>query len=107
VSTLSRRGWDILKWLAPSSASADLFAQISLAEMPAPAGRVVLVSSVIDRLVPPYAAHDYERALLRRRTAGVERVEIPDAGHFDPMTPGTRTWGEVMSRISASLQPPP
>ncbi len=100
-------GPGILERLAPTSASADVFAQISPAEMPAPAGRVVLVSGVLDRLVPPCAAHDYERALLRRRTAGVERVEIPDAGHFDLVTPGTRAWDEVMSRITAFLPPPP
>jgi pimeloyl-ACP methyl ester carboxylesterase len=71
--------------------------------MPAPGGRVVLVSGVLDRLVPPYAAFDYQRAVERRGAAPVERVEIPGAGHFDLVTPGTRAWDHVISRIATSL----
>ncbi|WP_200305377.1 alpha/beta hydrolase [Paracraurococcus ruber] len=99
-------GPGILDRLVPASASADLYAEISPAEMPAPAGRVVLVSGVLDRLVPPYVAHDYQRAVGPRGTAPIERVEIPDAGHFDFVTPGTRAWADLISRITASLTAP-
>jgi hypothetical protein len=37
----------------------------------------------------------------------VERIDIPDAGHFDLVTPGTRAWDKVMARIAAALDASP
>jgi acetyl esterase/lipase len=97
-------GPGVLERLVPAgAAAADPYAEVSPAQMPAPGGRVVLVSGVLDRLVPPYAAYDYQRAVERRGAAPVERVEIPGAGHFDLVTPGTRAWDDVVSRIAASV----
>jgi hypothetical protein len=33
----------------------------------------------------------------------IELVDIPGAGHFDLVTPGTRAWEEVRARIAAAL----
>jgi pimeloyl-ACP methyl ester carboxylesterase len=61
-----------------------------------------MISGILDRLVPPYAAHDYARA-MRRKQASTELVEIPGAGHFDLVTPGTRAWTEIRGRIEVAL----
>jgi acetyl esterase/lipase len=53
-------GPDILERLAPAEAP---YTEISPAEMPAPASRVVTISATLDRLVPPYVAHDYAQAM--------------------------------------------
>jgi fermentation-respiration switch protein FrsA (DUF1100 family) len=65
--------------------------------------RVVMISGILDRLVPPYVAHDYARALRRKQGAVIELVDIPEAGHFDLVTPGTAAWDEVMFRIAGAL----
>ena len=62
-----------------------------------------MISGVLDRLVPPYAAHDYARAMRRQEAAPVKLVDIPGAGHFDLVTPGTRAWTEVRGRIETAL----
>jgi hypothetical protein len=61
-----------------------------------------MISGVIDRLVPPYVAHDYARA-MRRSDAPLELVDIPDAGHFDLVATGTPAWEEVSARISSAV----
>jgi hypothetical protein len=48
-------------------------------------------------------AHDYARAMQRKHGASIEIIEIPGAGHFDLVTPGTRAWKDVKSRILAAL----
>ena len=100
-------GPKILDRLVPAEASANPYAEISPAEMPAPSGRVVMISGILDRLVPPYVAYDYARAMEGRHAASVERVDIPDADHFDLVMPGTRAWDDVMSRIVAALDATP
>ena len=71
-------GNGILESLAP----ADRLAEVSPAVLPPPDASTVMVSGVLDRLVPPYVARDYARA--RQGKAGSVRfVDIPDAGHFD------------------------
>ena len=62
-----------------------------------------MISGILDRLVPPYAAHDYARAMRRKQAASPELVDIPGAGHFDLVTPGTSAWEEVRARIAAAL----
>jgi fermentation-respiration switch protein FrsA (DUF1100 family) len=51
--------------------------------------------------VPPYVAYDYARAV--QHATPIELVDIPGAGHFDLVTPGTRAWEEVSARITAAL----
>lgn len=96
-------GPGILERLVPQRAPGEAFAEISPAELPAPEGEVVMVSGVLDNLVPPYVAHDYARAMEDRAGAAVTRTDIAEAGHFDLVTPGTTAWNMVLDRIEAAL----
>lgn len=96
-------GPGIIERLAPETASANPYAEISPAELPPPRGRVVMISGVLDRLVPPYVADDYARAMRQKHATPVELVDIPGAGHFDLVTPGTAAWEEVRARIATAL----
>jgi pimeloyl-ACP methyl ester carboxylesterase len=96
-------GPGIMERLVPERASPDPYAEISPAQLPPPPGRVVMVSGILDRLVPPYVADDYARLMRRTHSRAVTLIEIPGAGHFDLVTPGTPAWKEVESRIVAAL----
>lgn len=96
-------GPGIMEKLAPQHGSIDPYADISPAQLPAPDGRVVMVSGILDRLVPPYVAADYARLMRRTHSKAVTLVDIPGAGHFDLVTPGTPAWKEVQSRIVQAL----
>src|SRR5262245_33026873 len=96
-------GAGIIDRLLTAAAPANPYAEISPAALPPPAIPVVMISGIVDRLIPPYLAHDYARALRRKGAPPVELVDIPDAGHFDLVTPGTRAWQEVGTRIAAAL----
>jgi acetyl esterase/lipase len=96
-------GPGIIERLVPATDSADPYAEVSPAELPPPRARVVMISGILDRLVPPYVADDYARAMRRKHATAVELVDIPGAGHFDLVTPGTAAWEEVRSRIVAAL----
>jgi hypothetical protein len=39
-----------------------------------------MISGILDRLIPPYVAHDYARAMQRKHATPVELVDIPGAG---------------------------
>jgi len=92
-------GPGILERLAP----AERFPEVSPAILPPPDAPVVIVSGVLDRLVPPYVAHDYARAQRGKPGGAVRLVNIPEAGHFDLVTPGTPAWEEVRRLIEAAL----
>jgi acetyl esterase/lipase len=96
-------GPGIIERLIPATDSTDPYAEVSPAELPPPRARVVMISGILDRLVPPYVADDYARAMQRKYATPVELVDIPGAGHFDLVTPGTAAWEEVGSRIGAAL----
>ena len=85
------------------SGSGDAFAEVSPVALPAPDAEIVMVSGVLDRLVPPYVAYDYARALVRKGAAPTEVLNIPNAGHFDLVTPGVPAWFEVGGRVLAVL----
>jgi acetyl esterase/lipase len=98
-------GPDILKRLTeagPPHAS-DVHAEVSPAEMPAPDVPVLMVSGILDRLVPPFAADDYARAMNTKAAAKVELVDLPGTGHFDLVTPGTLAWISVQRAIEGAL----
>jgi len=97
-------GPGILERLAPRDGSTDPYADISPAQLPAPRGRVLMVSGIVDRLVPPYVADDYARLMQRTHAKAVTLVDIPGAGHFDLVTPGVPAWQEVESRILEALR---
>jgi acetyl esterase/lipase len=82
--------------------TAEPYAEISPAELPPSGVRIVMISGILDRLVPPYHARDYARA-MRRRDTPVELVNIPDAGHFDLVAPGTGAWEQVSARIISAV----
>jgi acetyl esterase/lipase len=88
---------------ARAQAGRDLFADISPAQMSGAKPDVVMVSGVLDRLVPPYAAHDY--ALAKREDIAVKLVNVPNAGHFDLVTPGRAGWMLARNYIEAALSP--
>jgi acetyl esterase/lipase len=97
-------GPGIIEKLAPQGGSSDPYAEISPAQLPPPPGRVVMVSGILDRLIPPYVADDYARSMQRTYSKAVALVEIPGAGHFDLVMPGTPAWKEVESRIVEALR---
>jgi acetyl esterase/lipase len=87
---------------AASAARPDPFSDTSPAALPAPAARVELLSGVLDRLVPPYVAHDHARA-MRAKGKDTALINVEGAGHFDFMTPGTPAWDEVRRRTEDAL----
>jgi hypothetical protein len=83
--------------------SGEVFDEVSPAALPAPDAHIVMVSGVLDRLVPPYVAYDYARALQLKGATPAQLLNIPDAGHFDLVTPGVPAWSEVGGQLSAAL----
>ena len=59
-----------------------------------------MISGVLDRLVPPYVADDFARTRSRASTA---LVDIPGAGHFDLVMPGTPAYATVLPAIHHAL----
>lgn len=92
-------GPGVLERLAPS----DKFAEVSPAALTPSVDSIVLVSGVLDRLVPPYVAYDYVRALRTKSANAPRLVNVPDAGHFDLVTPSAPAWDEVRGLIEAAL----
>lgn len=85
-----------------SATRPDPFADTSPAALPAPAARVEMLSGVLDRLVPPFVAHDHARA-MRAKGKDAALVNVEGAGHFDFMTPGTPAWDELRRRTEHAL----
>jgi acetyl esterase/lipase len=84
-------------------ASPDRLAEVSPAALSPPDAPVVMVSGVLDRLVPPYVAREYARA--RQGQAGsVRLVDIPGAGHFDLVVPSAPAWADVRHLIETALE---
>jgi acetyl esterase/lipase len=90
----------------PAEAFADRYADVSPAALPPPPMPVVLVSSVLDRLVPPHVAHHFAQTLKRNGKDDVELLHVPDAGHFDPVTPGTPAWHGLFQIIAQLVAKP-
>jgi acetyl esterase/lipase len=83
--------------------SGEVFDEVSPATLPAPDAQIVMVSGILDRLVPPYVAYDYVRALQAKGATPAMLLNIPDAGHFDLVTPGVPAWSEVRGQLSAAV----
>ena len=96
-------GPGVFESLVPADGGEGLYAQISPAQMPPPSSPVLMVSGTLDRLVPPYVAHDYAVAMARGNGPSPARVDIADAGHFDLVTPGTPAWEQVLHAIENAL----
>ena len=93
-------GPGIFEQLAPT----DKLSEISPATLSPSAGSVVLVSGVLDRLVPPWVAYDYARALRGKSVIAPRLINVSDAGHFDLVTPPTPAWQEVRGLVEAALE---
>lgn len=78
----------------------DLYADTSPVRLGADGVQVVMVSGSLDRLVPPYVAHDYERAVTG--DVRVKRIDIAGAGHFDLVADGA-AWRLARAQIQAML----
>ncbi|GJD78456.1 alpha/beta hydrolase [Methylobacterium gregans] len=91
--------------IAERLAPAATLAEVSPAALTPSVGSVVMVSGVLDRLVPPWVAYDYARALRGRVATAPRLVDVPDAGHFDLVTPSTPAWGEVSVLVEQALEP--
>ena len=92
-------GPGIVERLAP----ADKLSEVSPAALPPAGVPIFLVSGVLDRLTPPWVAYDYARALRGRSGRAPQLINVPDAGHFDLVTPPAPAWQEVRRLIEASL----
>ncbi|GJD77197.1 hypothetical protein GCM10007886_16360 [Methylobacterium gregans] len=92
--------------IAERLAPADKLAEVSPAALKPSAGSIVMVSGVLDRLVPPWVAYDYARALRGRSAIEPRLVNVPDAGHFDLVTPSAPAWQEVGHFIEEALAAP-
>jgi acetyl esterase/lipase len=80
----------------------DVYADTSPVALGTKGVSIVMLSGVLDRLVPPYVAHDY--ALSRRDELTVTLVNVPHAGHFDLVTTGRPAWDEARKHIEAALK---
>ncbi|CAO4178859.1 Acetyl esterase/lipase [Methylorubrum populi] len=92
-------GPGIVERLAP----ADKLSEVSPAALPPAGVPIFLVSGVLDRLTPPWVAYDYARAVQGRSGRALQLINVPDAGHFDLVTPSAPAWQEVRGLIEASL----
>jgi hypothetical protein len=64
-----------------------------------------MVSGVlVDRLVPPWGAHDYVRALRAGLRSAARLVNVPDAGYFDLVTPSAPAWEAIRGPIEVALE---
>jgi acetyl esterase/lipase len=83
-----------------TAARPDVYADTSPSALRATGADIVMVSGVLDRLVPPYVAHDYARSV--RDDLEVELVNVPEAGHFDLVATGA-AWNQVRRIVEAAL----
>lgn len=86
---------------APTEGRGNVFADTSPSSLGATDAQVVMISGVLDRLVPPYVAHDYARSV--RSDITVKLVNVEGAGHFDLVAPGRPGWDIALSSIEATL----
>jgi acetyl esterase/lipase len=106
ASAASICGPNIAERLKPPSAAdatVNLYADVSPIELPAPGARVVMISAVLDRLVPPFVAFDYVQAMHKKGKSEIELTHLPNAGHFDLVTTGTTAWSEVLRLIEGAV----
>jgi acetyl esterase/lipase len=87
----------------PSKERVDVYSDTSPAALAPQGADIVMVSGMLDRLVPPYVAHDYAR--LVKTSSRVTRVNIEDAGHFDLVATTRPAWVEIRQLILDSISP--
>lgn len=82
----------------------DPYSHVSPAELPPPSMPVVMISGILDRLVPPYVADDYARTMRKKHGKEVRLVTVPDAGHFDLVAHHSAAWRIVSAQITEPLR---
>lgn len=100
IPGLCGEGLDVQLVGRPDANRPDVYRDTSPSRMGTSATHVVMISGTLDRLVPPYVAHDYIKTVVE----GVEvnRVDIRDAGHFDLVATG-EAWLVAREQIQAQL----
>jgi len=65
--------------------------------------RQILINGASDNIVPLSHVRPYHIAAIGKRDP-VDLVTIPDAGHFEVITPGSVAWGSVLTAFQDLLQ---
>jgi pimeloyl-ACP methyl ester carboxylesterase len=86
----------------PSASRPDVYSDTSPSKLLPNGAEVVMITGADDQITPPLYARTYVDEV---KAAGgtAELVIVPDAAHFDVVTPGTPAWEVVSKRISAAL----
>lgn len=98
-------GADVVERLTPAGSTilGDVYADVSPASLPVPPARILMVSGVYDRLVPPHWAHDFTLTMQAKGRPTIELLNLPDAGHFDLVMPTTAAGSAVVRRIEEAV----
>jgi acetyl esterase/lipase len=87
----------------PSAARPDVYSDTSPSKLLPNGAKVVMITGAEDRITPPTYAQTYVDE-VKAVGGTAELVIVPDAAHFDVVTPGTPAWKVVSERIAAALQ---
>ncbi|HWE47087.1 MAG TPA: alpha/beta hydrolase [Caulobacteraceae bacterium] len=94
----------IAKLVGPPTAShPDVYADTSPDLMEPFAARQILMHGSVDDLAPPKAGELY-RDSAEKHGGKVEFIVIPNANHFDLITPGTDAWSRIRAVILDQLK---
>ncbi len=85
----------------PGPGHPDVYADTSPARLPAPGIPVTLVNATLDRIAPPAFAEAY----VAQMKGAPQQVVVPDEGHVELITPGSKAWAETVKVIEAALHP--
>jgi acetyl esterase/lipase len=88
ATLLGGRAWEV----------PDRYAAADPMQLPAPAGPVVLIHGLLDRVVPVELSRRYA-AYATAAGAPVELVELADVEHFGPIDPLSSAWPTVRAAV--------
>ncbi len=90
----------------PSAARPSVFADTSPAVMSPPRAAVTLINAERDRIAPPAFAAAYA-ARVGTKGPAPRTVVVPDEGHVELISPGSKSWDVTRGLILKSLGLPP
>lgn len=82
----------------PSDARPNVFADTSPSEMMPHIPNIVMVSGTLDRVVPPFVAHDFARRA--RPGVGLTTLNLEGADHLDLISTSNPAWEKIRELIS-------
>lgn len=82
----------------PSDARPNVFADTSPSEMMPHAPNTIVVSGILDRVVPPFVAHDFARHA--RPGVGLTMLNVEGANHLDLISKSSPAWAKIRELIS-------